>query len=135
MRAPAIEGSCRCGAVRLAAARLPRTVTQCNCSVCRRYGVLWAYYRRKAVTITAPRGGLETYSVKPKGLRFVRCKRCGCVTSWEKKRGPEDWMALNARLFAHDKIANVPVSVLDGDKTWRIVDRYRKPAMFISPKR
>jgi hypothetical protein len=131
---PAIEGSCLCGAVRLAAARKPRTVTQCNCSVCRRYGVLWAYYRRRAVAISAPRGGLETYSTRPRGLRFVRCAECGCITSWQKAtRKPDDWLALNARLFDHALIANVSVSVLDGDKTWRVVDKYKKPAMFISP--
>ena len=132
---PAIDGSCLCGAVHLAAARKPRTVTECNCSICRRYGTLWAYYRRRAVAITAPRGGLQTYSVRPHGRRFVRCTRCGCVTSWEKERGADAWVALNARLLDQALVADVQVSVLDGDKTWRVVERYRRPATFISPSR
>jgi len=44
-----------CKAVQVGAARgCHEQVTQCNCSVCRRYGTLWAYYRRSAVSITAP---------------------------------------------------------------------------------
>jgi hypothetical protein len=32
-------------------------------------------------------------------------------------------------------MAGVSVKVLDGDKTWRFVDAYVKPAMWISPSR
>ena len=60
----AIQGTCLCKAVQLGAARKPRQVTQCNCSTCRSYGTLWAYYPRSAVSITAPRGGLEDFSVR-----------------------------------------------------------------------
>ena len=38
-----IEGSCHCGAVRWSFAGDPGGATACNCTVCRRYGVLWAY--------------------------------------------------------------------------------------------
>ena len=41
----------------------------------------------------------------------------------------------NARLLDHALVADVQVSVLDGDKTWRVVDRYRRQAIFISPSR
>lgn len=125
-----------CGAVQLTIARKPSSVTECNCSVCRRYGTLWAYYRRRAVTIKAPRGGLVSYSVRARGLRFMHCKTCGCVICWDSTRkGPDVRMGVNARLFDHAVIAGVTIVVLDGDHTWKIVDRYRKPALFISPAR
>jgi hypothetical protein len=55
---------------------------------------------------------------------------------WEtRRRGADARVALNARLLDHTLIADVPVSVLDGDKTWRVVERYRLPAMYISPSR
>lgn len=115
---------------------MPRSLTQCNCTVCRKYGVLWAYYRRKQVAITAPRGTLKAYSVRRGGLRFVHCTRCGCLTSWQlPSRDADARIALNARLFEHARIAEIPISVLDGDKTWRVVEQYRRPAMFISPSR
>jgi hypothetical protein len=48
-----IESSCHCGAVKLEIAVAPETVTECNCSICRRYGVLWAYYAPSQVRIGA----------------------------------------------------------------------------------
>src|SRR5882724_2560609 len=124
----AIEGTCLCQAVQVGVQRRPRTLTSCNCSVCRRYGTLWAYYTRSSVTITAPRGGLMAYSVRRGGLRFVRCKTCGCVINWERApRAPDQRIGLNARMLDHARIADVPISVLDGDKTWRILDRHVLP--------
>lgn len=38
-----IEGSCHCGSVTWRFDRIPESATACNCTVCRRYGVLWAY--------------------------------------------------------------------------------------------
>jgi len=38
-----MEGSCHCGRVSWALATPPESITACNCTVCRRYGVLWAY--------------------------------------------------------------------------------------------
>jgi hypothetical protein len=132
----AIQGTCLCGAVQLGVARMPRQVTQCNCSVCRRYGTLWAYYRRTAVSIVAPRGGLEEYSRRPRGLKFVRCRSCGCVICWDSRRREADRrMGVNMRNFDEALMAEVPVKVLDGDRTWRVLDRYVKPEMWISPRR
>jgi hypothetical protein len=134
VRKLAIEGTCLCKAVQLGAARLPRQVTQCNCSVCRRYGTLWAYYRRSAVSITAPRGALEHYSVRAGGLKFVRCRSCGCVICWERRgTGRDQRMGINTRLLDPALMAAVPVKVLDGDKTWRTLELYVKPEMWHSP--
>lgn len=132
----AIQGTCLCSAVQLGVTRRPRQVTQCNCTVCRSYGTLWAYYRRSAVSITAARGGLEDYARRPRGLRFVRCRTCGCVICWDSRRkDPDRRMGINMRLFDHAAMANVPVKVLDGDSTWRILDSYTEPEMWISPSR
>ena len=40
----AVEGSCHCGAVRIAVPRAPEWVRRCNCSFCKRTGSLMAYY-------------------------------------------------------------------------------------------
>jgi len=50
-----IEGSCHCGVVRWHFDGMPESATTCNCTVCRRYGVLWIYdfegERRIAVNV------------------------------------------------------------------------------------
>jgi len=120
--------------VQLGAARAPRQVTLCNCAACRRYGTLWGYYKRSAVTITAARGTLEDFSRRPRGLKFVRCRSCGCVICWDSRsKDPDRRMGVNTRLFDHAVMAGVPVKVLDGDKTWRVLGSFVKPELWISP--
>jgi hypothetical protein len=78
-----LEGSCHCGAVRLVLPTPPEKATECNCSLCRRVGGLWAYYEFGTVEITGhPEHTLE-YVWGDKTLRNVRCKHCGCSTHWE----------------------------------------------------
>ena len=38
-----IQGFCHCGAVQWQFESQPEGATACNCTVCRRYAVLWAY--------------------------------------------------------------------------------------------
>jgi hypothetical protein len=132
----AIEGTCLCEKVKVGAKRKPTQVTECNCSVCRRYGTLWAYYTRSAVVVDAPRGGLVAYRRRPEGrLRFVHCKTCGCVIRWETARDrPDERVGMNARLFDQALMSRVPIKVLDGDKTWKSLERYTKPGIWITPK-
>lgn len=132
----AIQGTCLCTAVQLGVARRPRQVTQCNCSVCRRYGTLWAYYRRSAVSIEAPRGALVNYTVPNGDLRFVHCRTCGCVICWDGPgRGRDQRMGVNTRLLDHALMADVPVMLLDGDVPWSKLGTYVRPEMWISPRR
>jgi hypothetical protein len=50
-----IEGSCHCGAVRWSFEGTPESATACNCTVCRRYGVLWAYdYEDERIRVSGP---------------------------------------------------------------------------------
>jgi len=132
----AIKGTCLCGKVQVGVAQRPRQVTQCNCSVCRRYGTLWAYYRRGSVSITAPRSGIEEYTVRSGGLRFGRCRSCGCVIYWNGAGKSRDQrMGVNTRLLDNELMASVPVMLLDGDKTWHRLGKYVRPEMWISPSR
>jgi len=125
-----------CQTVQLGVRGLPRQVTQCNCSVCRRYGTLWAYFQRSAVSITAPRGALENYAVRKGGLKFVRCRTCGCVICWDAPgKGRDQRMGVNTRLLDEARMADVPIKVLDGDRTWRTLGSYAKPEIWRSPSR
>lgn len=47
-----IEASCHCGAVVLEVDDSPPVeVNDCHCSICRRYGALWAYYAPQRVRV------------------------------------------------------------------------------------
>ena len=61
--------TCHCAAVKVEVPRRPRRLTECNCSICRRYGTLWAYYKFADTDFRAiypnrlyvARGGLASY--------------------------------------------------------------------------
>ncbi len=81
-----IKAACHCTAVRFVIAEPPAWVLDCNCTICRRYGALWAYYpgadqaklrARPSPDVTA------VYLWGDKDLAFHRCKSCGCVTHME----------------------------------------------------
>jgi hypothetical protein len=44
------RSACHCGAVRIILEPAPTRVRDCNCSICRRYGALWAYTRDRTGT-------------------------------------------------------------------------------------
>ena len=118
-----LTGTCHCGAVRIQVSRKPRRLTSCNCSICRRYSTLMAYYDRSEVKITAAKGALARYSWGDKCIRFVRCATCGCVTHWEPvKRSIGSRMGINVRNFEPEDIGAVRVRRFDGAKTWRFLD-------------
>ena len=118
-----IAATCHCGSVRIEVPRRPRTLTNCNCSICRRYGTLWAYYKADTVRVTAEPGALARYSWGDRDLTFVRCANCGCVSHWEPvRRTAASRMGVNARNFEPSVIGNVKIQRLDGASTWKILD-------------
>jgi hypothetical protein len=52
-----INGSCHCGAVTFSFAAEPERLTECNRSVCRRIGALWAHATAAEVHVSRPDDG------------------------------------------------------------------------------
>ena len=75
-----IRAACHCTAVRLQVDETPTWVNDCNCTLCRRYGALWAYYEPGEVTLVQGRDATDTYCWDDRILEFHRCRTCGCVT-------------------------------------------------------
>jgi hypothetical protein len=116
-----VEASCHCGAVRLTCDAAPAEMTDCNCSICRRYGVLWAYYSPRAVQLQ-PGGATDIYMWDDRTVEFHRCQTCGCVTHWSAVDKTIDRMGVNARLMPREIIAHARVRHLDGADTERYLD-------------
>jgi hypothetical protein len=105
-----ITTSCHCGAVSIQVPTAPQDVAECNCSICRRLGGLWAYYSPRQVTVT---GETETYVWGDKMLSLHRCKTCGCTTHWTPMDPDYDRMGVNMRMADPAVIAGVPVRKVD----------------------
>jgi hypothetical protein len=118
-----LTATCHCGNVKVTVARKPDVLTSCNCSICRRYGALWAYYRESEVQLVAGPGTTDDYSWGERSQRFVRCSRCGCVMQWRKLSVDADSRTgVNARNFDPLVIAGVKVRLLDGADTWQYIE-------------
>ena len=109
-----LYGSCHCGAVKWQFEGLPEGATACNCTVCRRYGVLWAYdYEGEGIKVSGP-----TQAYGPgKSLAFHFCSTCGCVAYWRAlEAGPDGRrrIAVNLRLTEPEPIARIPIDHFDG---------------------
>jgi hypothetical protein len=115
-----LSATCHCGAVRIEIPRRPRWLTNCNCSICRRLGTLWAYYPIESVKVIGHPAHTDAYVQGDRTLRTIRCRTCGCTTHWE----PIDTvryrrMGVNIRNFDPAVIGNVPIRLLDGADTWK----------------
>lgn len=114
-----IEASCHCGAVRIEIDEPPQTVTDCNCSLCRRLGVLWAYYGVEQVRVTGP---TIAYVQGERTIAAHHCSTCGCTTHWAGLAGESARTAVNARLMDPAVLARARVRKLDGADTWKYLD-------------
>ena len=117
-----IQASCHCGAVSLEIDHPPTEITDCNCSICRRYGVLWAYYKPAQVRLVPPNTPTDVYMWDDRAIGFHRCRTCGCVTHWAPVDPLRDRMAVNARLMAPEVLAGARVRHLDGAVTGLYAD-------------
>lgn len=121
-----IEGSCHCGAVHWTFAGIPDSATACNCTVCRRYGVLWAYdFEGERITAA---GVTKAYVHGDRSLGFHFCPECGCVAYWRALSPEEDgrWrIAVNLRLADPAAVGAIAVKHLDGLESWKGLTRGR----------
>ncbi len=90
-----MQGKCHCGQVQVSVPHPPSSVTECHCSICRRYGALWAYYRVEDVTVTGITG---VYVWGRKRIAFHHCGKCGCVIAW-LPQGDYPECGVNARML------------------------------------
>jgi len=110
-----IEASCHCGAVRLEIDSPPAAeVNDCHCSICRRYGTLWAYYEPKRVRVLPSEPPTDVYVWGDRTLETHRCGECGCVSHWVAMDPGVDVMGVNARLMDPEVLAAARVYHSDG---------------------
>jgi hypothetical protein len=123
-----IAGACHCGQVTWRFGGIPDSATACNCTVCRRYGTLWAYdFEGERIQVSGP---TRAYSRREKGIGFHFCETCGGLAYWRalKPRAEEHEenpplrrrIAVNLRLaMKPDDVAAIPIRHLDGLESWK----------------
>lgn len=94
-----MDGSCHCGEATWRLGSTPGSATACNCSICRRYGALWAYgFFDEEIEVF---GRTQVYIWHRKSIEFHFCRRCACIVFWRAAElGPDErrFGAVNLRL-------------------------------------
>jgi len=113
-----LEGACHCGRARWRYPDPPGTVTSCNCSLCRRYGALWAYGEEgERLGFSGETHRYWREDLPSPGMEIVFCRHCATVLGqWHRRSKPDGRrrLAVNMRLAAFEAVADIPVRQLDG---------------------
>jgi hypothetical protein len=119
MEAAVLEGSRVCGALRWQFQDMPSSATACNCTLCRRYGVLWAYgHEGENIQLMGP----SKVYVRADWAGFHFCADCGCVAYWRALKPDKDGRrraAVNLRLSEPAPVARIALRHLDGLDSWK----------------
>jgi hypothetical protein len=118
-----IEGSCHCGRVRWTFEGVPESATACNCTLCRRYGTLWAYdYENEGIRVSGP---TQVY-IRGKHIAFHFCPNCGCVAFYRGLEPGKDGrrrVAVNLRLADPKLVGAIVVDHFDGLESFQDLPR------------
>lgn len=113
-----LTGSCHCGQNHWTLEGDPGPVTACNCTLCRRYGALWAYdYEGERIRLSGPSAAYRRADEVDPGLEILFCRECAGVLAWRGLRPRSDGrrrMAVNLRLAPPDEVAHLPIRHFDG---------------------
>ena len=113
-----LEGTCHCGKIGWSFDGLPESATACNCTLCRRYGVLWIYdYEGERIKLTGPSSVYTRKDMAAPSLEIHFCGNCGCVSSWRDLAVGDDGrrrIAVNVRLCDPQQISHLAIDHFDG---------------------
>lgn len=116
-----LTGTCHCGAAHWTLEGDPGGITACNCTLCRRYGALWAYdYEGERIHVHGPRNTYARAKDDP-ALEIQFCPTCRCVLCWRGLRleeGGRRRIAVNVRLAPPEAVADLPIDHFDGLDTF-----------------
>lgn len=110
-----LKGSCHCGDVTWKFGRMPESATACNCTICRRYGALWAYgFLGTDVTVAGP----SRFYTRGKAIEYHFCPRCACATHYLAVKPEADGSrkaVVNLRMSEEPaEIQHLPIDHFDG---------------------
>ena len=71
-------------------------------------------------------------------MEFFFCANCGCITHYHhtnRRADGSDMSAVNMRNIDDPaRIANLPIRLLDGAKTWKVLGKAVEPHLLMSPE-
>jgi len=95
---PRYTGSCHCGAVRFEVEALIDRVTECNCSICRKKGILHYRVASENFHLISGEEQLGTYQFGTRIAKHHFCKVCG-IHIFTRPRAAPELYTVNVRVL------------------------------------
>ena len=116
------EGQCYCGRIQFTVTTEPAQLVDCNCTLCRRLGALWAHVPVASVRIDTSNAANVSYAQGDRTLAVQSCSHCGCTTHYETLQDDGEIMAVNFRMCEPQVLENFRIRKFDGADSWRFID-------------
>jgi len=123
--ARAYEGGCHCGRVRFRVSAELRRVSECNCSICAKKGILHLIVSRDAFELIAGADALTTYRFNTGVARHQFCRYCG-IHAFYVPRSDPDKIDVNVRCLDGVELEGLEITSFDG-QNWEEAMRGRVP--------
>jgi hypothetical protein len=107
------KGACHCGRVTFEAQADLKSVTECNCSICRRKGALYGLAEGE-LRILSGEEDLALYQFGTKTAKHYFCRHCGIAPFTRPRLDPRMWL-FNVRCVDGLDYASLPVRKFDGE--------------------
>jgi hypothetical protein len=109
------RGSCHCGRIAFEVEGEIASAVSCNCSICRRKGVLMWFVPRAALRLLTPEADVGRYAFASGSIGHRFCSHCGIHPFNEATSPAGDAMAaINLRCIDGLDLSTVPVEAFDG---------------------
>jgi hypothetical protein len=125
MASSTYEGSCHCARVRFRVTGDLATVTECNCSVCTKKGLLHLIVAPEQFELLQGSDALETYRFNTGTAQHTFCRFCG-VQPFYRPRSDPDKIDVNVRCLEGVDLAALPRHAFDG-RNWERAIEERLP--------
>lgn len=110
------NGSCHCGAVAFTVeGEVPTSAISCNCSHCRRKGLLLAFVPASSFTLDQGEASLQNYLFNTHRIIHQYCTVCGCQP-FSEGRNPDgaETRAINLRCVPEADLNALELQKFDG---------------------
>jgi hypothetical protein len=111
-----LYGGCHCGKVRFRVRAELEGLTECNCSICSKKGIVHLIVPKEAFSLDTDPEALATYTFNTGVAKHYFCKTCG-IHAFYVPRSDPDKIDVNVRCLDGVDIKNLKIEPFDG-KNW-----------------
>jgi hypothetical protein len=108
-----MEGGCHCGRVRFRVTADLAAVTDCNCSVCTKKGILHLIVPQEHFEIISGKDDLTVYQFNTGVAKHMFCRHCGMHPFYVPRSDP-DKIDVNARCLDNVDVSKLSPKPFDG---------------------